>query len=49
MSYAERAAKREEEIEGLKDALASLGGTDLNAVLLQSAGLRGAVVKPHVH
>ncbi|CAL1141880.1 unnamed protein product [Cladocopium goreaui] len=49
MSYAERAAKREEEIEGLKDALASLGGTDLNAVLLQAAGLRGAVVKPHVH
>eukprot|EP00437_Effrenium_voratum_P069658 CAMPEP_0181486298 /NCGR_PEP_ID=MMETSP1110-20121109/47062_1 /TAXON_ID=174948 /ORGANISM="Symbiodinium sp., Strain CCMP421" /LENGTH=667 /DNA_ID=CAMNT_0023612431 /DNA_START=56 /DNA_END=2055 /DNA_ORIENTATION=+ len=40
MSYAERAAKREEEIQGLKDALASLGGTDLNAVLLQK-GLRG--------
>ena len=49
MSYAERAAKREEEIQGLKDALASLGGPDLNAVLLQgSAGsLRGAVIKPH--
>ncbi|CAJ1342333.1 unnamed protein product [Effrenium voratum] len=46
MSYAERAAKREEEIQGLKDALASLGGTDLNAVLLQK-GLRGAVAKPH--
>ncbi|CAK9063894.1 unnamed protein product [Durusdinium trenchii] len=46
MSYAERAAKREEEIQGLKDALASLGGIDLNAVLLQSTALRGAV-KPH--
>eukprot|EP00913_Durusdinium_trenchii_P021608 g20305.t2 len=57
MSYAERAAKREEEIQGLKvrvaglrfgdearqDALASLGGIDLNAVLLQSTALREAV------
>lgn len=29
-----------------QDALASLGGSDLNAVLLQNTALRGAV-KPH--
>ena len=35
----------QEEIQGLKDALGSLG--DLNAVLLQNTALRGAV-KPHL-
>jgi len=43
LSYEERAAKRQEEIDGLKEALVSLGGTDLTAVLLQNKGLRGSV------
>jgi len=43
LSYEEKAAKRQEEIDGLKEALVSLGGTDLTAVLLQNKGLRGSV------
>ena len=43
MSYEERKAQREEEIKGLKEALAALGE---GGVLLQGQ-LRGALVKPH--
>eukprot|EP00439_Symbiodinium_sp_Y106_P020824 s480_g2.t1 len=43
LSYEEKAAKPQEEIDGLKEALVSLGGTDLTAVLLQNKGLRGSV------
>eukprot|EP00933_Yihiella_yeosuensis_P056292 TRINITY_DN553_c0_g1_i3.p1 TRINITY_DN553_c0_g1~~TRINITY_DN553_c0_g1_i3.p1 ORF type:complete len:687 (+),score=257.59 TRINITY_DN553_c0_g1_i3:77-2137(+) len=46
LTYEERVAAREAEIQGLKDALKAIGGTDLT--LLQSSGsLRGAVVKRH--
>eukprot|EP00440_Ansanella_granifera_P024695 gb/GFBE01026818.1/.p1 GENE.gb/GFBE01026818.1/~~gb/GFBE01026818.1/.p1 ORF type:complete len:696 (+),score=279.25 gb/GFBE01026818.1/:1-2088(+) len=50
MSYEERVAKREEEINGLKEALVALGGTDLSPVLLQgsSKALRGASASRHL-
>eukprot|EP00933_Yihiella_yeosuensis_P030127 TRINITY_DN237_c0_g1_i2.p1 TRINITY_DN237_c0_g1~~TRINITY_DN237_c0_g1_i2.p1 ORF type:complete len:693 (-),score=278.28 TRINITY_DN237_c0_g1_i2:117-2195(-) len=41
ISYAERVQKREEEIEGLKNALKQIGGSDLTD-LIQTPGLRGS-------
>jgi len=40
-SYEERVKQREEEIEGLKDALVALGGADLSFIQTGSKGLRG--------
>eukprot|EP00933_Yihiella_yeosuensis_P035539 TRINITY_DN290_c0_g2_i1.p1 TRINITY_DN290_c0_g2~~TRINITY_DN290_c0_g2_i1.p1 ORF type:complete len:692 (+),score=277.94 TRINITY_DN290_c0_g2_i1:102-2177(+) len=45
MSYEEKVAARDAEIAGLKEALKTIGGTDLTASLLQVRGLRGAVMR----
>eukprot|EP00933_Yihiella_yeosuensis_P016769 TRINITY_DN141_c1_g1_i7.p1 TRINITY_DN141_c1_g1~~TRINITY_DN141_c1_g1_i7.p1 ORF type:complete len:685 (+),score=290.22 TRINITY_DN141_c1_g1_i7:89-2143(+) len=45
LTYEERVAAREAEIAGLKEALKTIGGTDLT--LLQYGSLRGVVAKRH--
>eukprot|EP00933_Yihiella_yeosuensis_P042498 TRINITY_DN370_c0_g2_i1.p1 TRINITY_DN370_c0_g2~~TRINITY_DN370_c0_g2_i1.p1 ORF type:complete len:688 (+),score=251.63 TRINITY_DN370_c0_g2_i1:63-2126(+) len=46
LTYEERVAAREAEIAGLKEALKTIGGTDLT-LLQKSGGLRGMAVNKH--